>query len=51
MKEKNCERCGGTGVIEIMGDGAHFEWDVVDTRPCDCGVFNEAKRLEANEIN
>lgn len=32
--EEKCERCGGDGYIEIMGDGENFEWDVVDTKPC-----------------
>ena len=32
-----CPRCGGSGSIEIMGDGDNFEWDVVGYKPCpDC---------------
>lgn len=41
---KTCEKCSGTGVIEIMGDGANFEWDVIDTKPCgECGGTGEVK--------
>lgn len=29
-----CEHCNDTGEIEIMGDGANFEWDVVDVKKC-----------------
>lgn len=32
----DCELCGGTGEVEIMGDGDNFEWDVVDVKPCEC---------------
>lgn len=28
--------CDGSGFIEIMGDGANFEWDVIDVKPCSC---------------
>lgn len=36
-KEKpNCKICNDTGEIEIMGDGANFEWDVVDVKKCGC---------------
>jgi hypothetical protein len=31
-----CEVCNGTGIVEIMGDGPNFEWDVIGTRPCAC---------------
>ena len=32
-----CETCNGDGYIEIMGDGANFEWDCIGTKPCpDC---------------
>jgi hypothetical protein len=33
-KEEVCEKCGGDGYIEIMGDGENFEWDVIGTKPC-----------------
>lgn len=34
---ETCETCGGDGLIEIMGDGANFEWDVIGHKPCpDC---------------
>lgn len=29
-----CPTCDGDGVIEIMGDGANFEWDVIAYKPC-----------------
>jgi len=32
-----CEKCGGEGVIEILGDGENFECDVIGHKPCpDC---------------
>lgn len=31
---KPCEDCGGTGIVEILGDGEGFEVDVIDTKPC-----------------
>jgi hypothetical protein len=31
---KPCEVCDGDGVIEIMGEGSNFEWDVVGHKPC-----------------
>lgn len=34
--DPRCERCGGKGTIEVMGDGMTFEWDVVDIIPCGC---------------
>ncbi|MDZ4241132.1 MAG: hypothetical protein U1D31_03375 [Patescibacteria group bacterium] len=30
----DCQFCAGEGIIEIMGDGDNFEWDVVETKPC-----------------
>ncbi len=35
-ESKVCERCKGTGEIEIMGDGENFEWDVVGIKTCEC---------------
>lgn len=32
--KSNCEKCGGDGYIEIMGDGEGFEYDVVGHKPC-----------------
>lgn len=32
----NCERCEDTGLIEIMGDGDNFEWDVIGHKRCKC---------------
>ena len=29
-----CKKCKGTGMIDIMGDGGNFEWDVVDEKVC-----------------
>lgn len=34
--EPFCKDCNDTGRIEIMGDGANFEYDVVDVKPCHC---------------
>ena len=31
----DCEYCGGTGQIEIMGDGPNFEVDVVGYKQCE----------------
>jgi len=28
--------CDGSGEIEIMGDGEHFEWDVIGYKKCLC---------------
>ena len=39
--EEECEKCNGTGYIEIMGDGENFEWDVVDTKPCGNCTLND----------
>lgn len=36
FEEISCEKCNDSGMIEIMGDGANFEWDVVDMRTCSC---------------
>lgn len=33
-----CIHCGGTGVIEVMGDGPNFEWDVIAEKPCWCNT-------------
>lgn len=33
-EEEVCEKCGGDGFIEILGDGDNFEVDVVGTKPC-----------------
>lgn len=35
-EEVVCELCNDTGVIEVMGDGDNFEWDVIGTKPCIC---------------
>lgn len=32
--EDVCPECHDDGYIEVYGDGEHFEWDVVDTKPC-----------------
>ncbi len=34
--DEECTLCGGTGEIEIMGDGPNFEWDVIRTERCEC---------------
>ena len=31
-----CEKCGDTGVIEIIGDGDNFEVDVIGVKRCPC---------------
>jgi len=31
---KECETCGGDGIIEEMGDGDNFEYDVIAEHPC-----------------
>ena len=37
-----CTLCDGTGRIEVMGDGANFEWDVIGHRECsDCDGTGE----------
>lgn len=34
VEEVPCDLCNGEGLIEIMGDGVNFEWDVIGTKPC-----------------
>lgn len=38
-----CKHCGGEDgehlLIEVMGDGPNFEWDVIGTKPCP--AFND----------
>ena len=29
-----CLRCNGKRVVEEMGDGANFEWDVIGNKKC-----------------
>lgn len=35
-KKPDCELCNDTGIIEIIGDGDHFECDVIATKKCRC---------------
>lgn len=32
----NCSICKDEGRVEVMGDGANFEWDVVGFKTCEC---------------
>ncbi len=34
--EWHCDKCNGSGVIEIMGGSESDEWGVIDTKPCAC---------------
>lgn len=34
MKWIKCQQCDGDGQVEILGDGAHFECDVIGYKPC-----------------
>lgn len=44
-ENKVCEKCGGDGYIEIMGDGDNFECDVIGHKPCsECNDNDRAKK-------
>jgi hypothetical protein len=34
--KKTCEKCNGTGEVEVYGGGENFDWDVVGIKKCDC---------------
>lgn len=42
-----CEKCD-SGEIEVMGDGANFEWDVIDVKLCDNCLPTKAHQIMFN---
>ena len=46
--KNECQTCGGDGIIEEMGDGENFEYDVIAEHPCpECQ--GRAKELEEEQ--
>lgn len=46
----DCETCGGEGVIEVMGDGDNFEWDVIGYKPCPDCEYDDTHVLTAKDL-
>lgn len=46
--KNDCQTCGGDGIIEEMGDGENFEYDVIAEHQCpDCQ--GKLKELEEEQ--